>query len=391
MYYEGKIIRLTPSRSLDLAFAMIGLMRHVNLTAPLDLINVYVDQTNQTWAFKSIVRTNDVSNWMIERPIVDIRASRQMDKMVNVPSGLVNMAKDYLARSFWKKIDFLRDVLNYATPEASMIRRDNCPSNEATERMTYPKSVLNTLIGIRLSNYASLWDSRNAIEAIHAVCTPVLLERPDWLSKKESFRPCCNPGSSDTMKDGHRRVLETMLTILDNYCWNEGNRKTIPNQAEKGLLLDLIESLITLKCGNNFASTFIRRQCYEYARLEDVYHLSIPNYEMRFNIKNFTNTNNTIPEVRIDAFVDGLKHLSAEAALCLNVVVNKCNWGMFSEELLKKMKPQPLNEVAIYLKTNVTLQRWKYSRAKELLKKEDDGRWEGDPVPCCEAPCDAAY
>ena len=385
-------MRVSPSLEYDRALATIGLLRHVTDAVPVDAVCVYSNQTKQPYGIRQLTeKIGYYDHWYSEKPQKTIRDEKEDTKEYVIPNSLIKMTKDYIARSFWNQIDHLRGGDRICIDTGCCWDRGDM---NATVR-AFPKDVLNTIAGLRLSKYANLWDSKNAIAALHAVCVPDSFERPKYF-----FRD--NAPTTDVLKIEHKRNISILSTILSNYCWNATNRQSVPNQAEKNLLLDLIESLTILfglsSDGNRsgFFDNYARKQIYEFARTTDKLDRS---RNLRFLSAQGATFDTRVGQgswdlSRTNKYIEDIRHISAEAAICLRTVASDPNdprtYSFVPNPTeLAKLKPQPLNEVAIYLSIERNV-AWIKARKLQGYLQERERRENGECVcePCCaEDPC----
>lgn len=395
---------IPPEVELNRTFAAIGLLRHVTDAIPLDAIAVYLRQTDQRWMLGNMTKL--FSDWDVkDTPKID--SYNRSNREACIPNGIVKMTKDYMIRGFWQQVSHLRVKLG--STDGTVTAND-----DDIYVLRYPIQVLKTLAGLQLSQYGTLWDSRNAISAFHAACVPTTFDPPQWLNAKSRFYSIGDadesylPGSTDTMKIVHQRNLGLLFSILNNYMWSTTNRERIPNEAEKNILLDLIEAL-TIFCGGKqaanagFKFNYVRRQIYEYLRTSEfgTNTQTSANKFYRSLVRQIDPDNNSSYCVTgaIDAVINTYRHMSPEAAMILQAKANprcKAPWNGYdiNPDYLAKINPNPLREVAIYLKCECDIIKWKKMILKEKLRRIESGEAgcaDGcEPGMCVEAPCESS-
>lgn len=396
---------IPPEVELNRTFAAIGLLRHVTDAIPLDAIAVYLRQTDQRWMLGNMTKL--FSNWE-DKDIPKIDFYNRSNREAYIPNGIVKMTKDYMIRGFWQQVSHLRVKLG-KTEDGTVSADDK----DQIYVLRYPIQVLKTLAGLQLSQYGTLWDSRNAISAFHAACVPTTFDPPQWLNVKSRFYSIGEsdvsylPGSTDTMKIVHQRNLGLLFSILNNYMWSTNNRERIPNEAEKNILLDLIEAL-TIFCGGKqaanagFKFNYIHRQIYEYLRMSEfgTNAQTSTNKFCRYSVKQIDPDNNSEywANGAIDAVINTYRHMSPEAAMILQAKANtRCEapWSGYdiNPDYLAKINPNPLREVAIYLKCECDIIKWKKMILKEKLRRIESGEARcvgGMCDPGVEAPCESS-
>lgn len=389
------------------AFAVIGLMRRVKSATPLDLIINYLDATHKCCGSINDIVWDAIRSHDPERTSGDHISDNALRGHVPViPDGIYRMAKSYLVRRFWKNVKYLIDSrnLNYASYGTIYD-----PHANSTMARLYPKDVITVLGSLHINSNCNLWDARNAIANLHAVVTPTMFDTPKWAT----WRNCCDRlGSStvnrtqDLMAIGtpQARNIASLWCILTNYIWrNSDSQKDIPNDAEKEILLNLIEIFVIMFSGNiSFNDAYRFRQTYEYARIGSYMgttNVYVP-YEGRRNFLGLIRYSRTYNNEFVSTVVDALKHMSPEAALCINTLDrNWCGgarrwYGDGQEKLLMELNPAPINEVKVFLNTEFNIQIKKADAIKRVLEDLASGQlnripgYRGCGDAKCPEPCE---
>ena len=384
------------SSELARSFAVIGLLRHVKEATPTDMICTYITRTNQSWGLISKVHEVNCAKSNLKYQMT-VRDNHDADKLKQFPAGIVRMSKDYLIREFWKHIDHLRS--------SSCMRINNyCGQFGGSENgrllRLFPNEVLKVLRCIQINQSSRIWDARNAIGSLHAVCTPIMFEKPNWLLSTK-YGGKFDKTQFDVIRTPEERSLSALISVLDNYCWQVDNRAHIPNDAEKNILLDLIESLIVMFGCGQFAENFVLRQVYEYSRLQDSFggRKGLPNDFSVYQFRQFDDRQEINDHWRngVEMIIERLRHLSPEAAICTGYIGNNF-WDSVlvnNPDILKAQTPQPYREVSLYLKAELEVQRQKKNYAGRVLEAIKKGEFDpskisysgsGDDTEC-EAPC----
>lgn len=365
------------STALSRAFAAIGLLRLVKAATPPDLICTYILQSGQPCGFRCYV---DNTSWHkkigCQSDIPDITDTNEAARAITFPPGLAKMAKGYLARMFWKNV---RGLVQMAYKQKNEFLYGQRGDQPGLVKM-YPKEVCNVLNHIRVHSNSILWDARNAISDLHAVVTPTLLDKPTWKPGREVNLSMFAPLSSL-----QTRNLDALSCVLDNYCWNTGNQNQIPNDAEKTLLLDLVEAFIMMNCGN-YPETYRRRQTYEYARVGNAFSQGKEAKRIRESYL-YRPYNTTVDsysyEACVNNFVETLKHSSPEAAICMTVLKNPQLLSTVPQ-FSKPSVAVPINEVTAYLAAEICVEREKCETVDRLVDDFRRGRYRsGDGCGCC--------
>ena len=374
---------VAPDLEFDRALATIGLLRHVTDAVPLDAVCVYTNQTKHPYGIRRFTdRLGYCSYYCQERHQFTVDDEKEQSAPIVVPNSLIKMTKDYIVRAFWDQINHLRSS-DIICLDCQVGQSGGNSMREVLR--TFPKSVLNTISGIKISSYASLWDSKNAIEALHAACVPDSFDA--------AFCPDANR-TADIMRIEHRRNISQLLSVLNNYSWNANNRNNIPNEAEKKLLLDLIESLTIMFGGfegyrNGFFGNVERKKLYEFALKTDKLDRNRQTHVLTCRGDAFdTRVGGSWNHAYTNKYTEDTRHMSPEAAICLQTFAfepNDPRVTMFipNPVELKKLRPQPLNEVAIYLRNEANLAWVKAKHISEELERRKHYYDE-----CCEAPCE---
>ena len=377
------------STELARAFATIGLLRLVNGATPVDMVCTYIIRTKQPWGLRGKACEVNDKHETCEGQMT-IRNNRHADALKPFPDGIVRMAKDYLIREFWQHIDHLKNGPVLRTRErwygtTSGTNNTSCGINRLR---VFPKEVLQALRGIRINESSRIWDARHAIGALHSVCTPTMLDDPEWLLSKR-YEGRIDESHFDVIRNQEDRAITALLSVLDNYCWQTINRQSIPNDVEKGLLLDLIESLIIMFGPGTFAENYISRQIYEYARLSDTFAVKPDKIFSQCAINRFRDrilsTGNFDWSDGTRMILERLRHLSPEAAMCTGYIPEDDYWDsvlMNNPDVLKRQTPQPHREVAIYLKTELIVQSQKKNYADRIVEAIAKGEFKPDEIGC---------
>jgi len=394
------VVRASTERARS--FAMVGLLRQVKEATPLDMVCTYIIQTNQPWGLRD--RVDDLDWSKRDRTYcnaLSIRGNANADRLRRFPEGIVKMSKDYLIRMFWKQIDHLRSqaCMHVSASGIEFTKGDYrtgwCPTNVMR---TYPRAVLDALAACHIHHNSRLWDAQHAIGALHAVCTPLMLDRPSWV------RPGCgfeaDKRQFDTMKGNHSRAIACLESMLNDYCWNTNNRSHIPNDAEKNILLDLIECFLVMFGPESFANSFRARQVYEYCRIGDV--MSNQSCGCRrcgcgesADVSSGEVGYNSWARGRHEIF-EKLKHLSPETAICAGRLIDSYMRDLGTcVEVMREINPQPSKEVELFLRAEFEVQIQKEKASEEIRKQISEGRYGDDDryngrcscEPCEPAPC----
>jgi len=350
--------------TLARSFAAIGLMRKVTESTPYDLVFTYVYRHMRNSAPYWNLSDHAYFNSAKKESKTQLTVWEDNADKLRIPEGLKKMAKDYLIRTFWRNLTTIGSSLEvYRDPkrwvggvDVPVVRR-------------FPKNVLNVLGTLNINPGLRLWDARSAISDLHAVAVPKGTEyvEPDI----KSF---------DIMRAREIRNVGTLISILSNYSWNEGNRRTIPNEAERNIVLDLLDSLLTLFGCDSYTSSYGKRACYEYTiatgkdgicrNMVGPGGISIPKrIYARYG-------------VNVPAIVARLSRLTPEAALChpllsrgnLDSILNNFRYDSLNETVLEQTVPNPIPEVVAFLNAELTLQLMKSEVCKRALRDYNNGK-----------------
>lgn len=409
MYESSKIVRATVEQAR--AFATLGLLRLVTESTPTDLVCTYILRSRQSWGLKDRVR--EINKEKVGNTYRGGQMSCNQDHIANrikyLPEGIIRMTKDYLIRQFWKNIHHLT---SYNCMHVDAI---NIDSNGHRNARLFPKELLRAISAMHVNQSSRIWDLRHEIGTLHALCAPDFMEQPKWLA---SYRSCGRSDRSqfDAMSRREEMNIEALNSVFNNYYWQISNRQHIPNDAEKNILLNFIETFLIMFGPGMFHENFLSRQIYEYCRVNDIYSPN-PNgqkferyrtskYDPQVVVDEYYWTNG------IDQLLNWLKHLSPEAALCTGFL-NNDDWDglmVLKPDTLKSITPNPYREVSIYLKTEMAVQRQKTHYAKKIMEAVAKGEFDrekfGDtywghgkhsdaercyccePASCCDVPSD---
>lgn len=358
------------------AFAAIGLMRRVTAATPPDLVCTYILQSRQPGLMCYVFDiADDKNNWEV---ISTINRASASDRSITFPTGITKMAKNYLVRMFWKNIRSLNRLVHHVgcgyDPDYAGVK-------------IYPKEVCDVLGHIRVHSNSILWDTRNAIQDLHAVATPTMLDAPAWMTNNYAAK--VNKSMFSTLSDIQTRNLDALKCVLENYCWNTGNQHIIPNDAEKSLLLDLIECFMMLEVGD-YRRMYRIRQAYECARVGAVFGKA-SRIKKLSSTDLFGNNSEYVYEACANRFIEELKYSSPEAALCMQVLKNPgiiYNVPKFSKESITS----PINEVVAYLNAELCVENEKCEHVNRLIEEFKQGNYHRGygfchpEAECCEAP-----
>ena len=369
------------SAALARAFATVGLLRLVKSTTPPDLVCVYTIQTSQPYGLRSHINNiswskSDRSGWT---PTI-LRAN-ESSRPISFPPGLVKMAKDYLTRMFWRNV---KGLIRFATV------RETRYSYGLPYVPTYPKAICDVLSHIRVHSNSILWDARNAIVDLHAVATPTMLDAPSWKEGRRSY----DKSQFFPLQQNQVSNLNALQCVLDNYNWNSGNELSIPNEAEKKLLLDLIECFLMMNC-EDYPVAFRLRQAYEYARIGNAFGHDGMSKSMRdsWTFKSYQIRDGIYEsEAFISGIMERLKYTSPEAAICMTVLSGN-NPVYEIPGFSAAHVGAPINEVMAYLAAEINVERIKRDVVLRTIEDIKDGKYTGscgcDPY-CEEVPCEAS-
>lgn len=366
------------STELARSFATVGLLRHVTDATPIDMVCTYINRTGQPWGLKHLTR--NINEWTgsdkYEGKQLTIPESHRADRVKYLPEGIIKMSKDYLIRAFWKQIDHLKS--------GACMRVASSYRNEQGHMVTrlFPKEVVKTLGGLRINQTSRIWDARNEIGALHSVCTPTMLDKPYWL-KSTRYGGDADMSQFDVLRSNEERNLSALVSLLDNYCWQVNNRQQIPNDIEKGILLDLIECFLIMFGPNPFHESYVMRQVYEYARLQDSYvQRATPKAFSECACKRFDDRavydRYESWAKGVEGVIERLRNLTPQAAICAGYIGTDYWRGVMTNnsDVMKANNPQPLREVAIYLKLELDVQRMKEKYASRVIEAIRKGEFD---------------
>ena len=351
-------------------FATLNLLRKVNESVTDDVVVSYIDRK------------------MSGCCTYDVMTKGAQYGTVPFPDGIRKMTKDYLTRMFWKN---LRNI-TFRSLEGV-----NClwSSNKIRTVRKFPKKILHALDTVHIHSTSRLWDVKNAIDTLYSVVVP---KDVDGATYKDYFRSRAGIGT-DILSPKHIRVICALKSVLSNYMYANFDR-SIPNDAEKTLALDLLETLSILSDEVGFFSAYRARAAYAYAVTKNHdycnrYLDGIVSHMMKVTYYGLSHDVDQREEYAADVAL--LSHLSPNAAICNKILTvrGSVDRPYFTEsdidiEFLKKITPVPIPEVVVYLWTEINMQLRKLEIAKSVYRDFKNGKDVGGLIfygndPCCEA------
>lgn len=328
------------------AFATVGLFRKISETVPADLACIYV-LTHQ-------------------QPDIHLAVSKLIDDQANdkniindyvESSGIAQMAKDYLARQFWKNIKFI------TSPSCMKLRL-----SDGTRVRLFPRDLLRAIDGMYISPSSKLWNIRHQIRTLHSLAVREMSECDRWDISHQSI----NGTQLEAIHQRELNVMHSFHMALCEYGLSSVGKQHIPNSSEKDLLLDLIESMLVMFGPYDYMTNCASRQIYEYCRLNDddsIHKTHFHCHAIKCRTGRYCNTNAIYGfsswSDGVYAAVSKLQNISPEAALCAGNICNVFSSKICSipDQFLERHNPCPSREVAMYLKSELTLQREKMKLA----------------------------
>ena len=379
---------------LTRAFAVIGLMRRVKSATPIDLVVNYLEDTHSQGPRELIWQVIDANEPENSRNGDQIRESAMRGRSPMIPDGIYRMAKGYLINKFWQNIHYLMDSYHIRSNCHGSIE-DRYRNQPISALRLYPKEVINTLGGLKINSNCDLWEARNAIANLHAVVTPVMLDTPSWMKTQKYGQ------QSNLMAIGpsQARNVSALWCVLNNYLWKHDGSKDIPNDAEKEILLNLIETFVIMfggECDYSFSDLYKFRQTYEYARIGSFMSAS-PTKLGYGNGRGVYFGDETSCDGRafVPARIETLQYMSPEAALCIGDMTEggySYYYDSARSETFKRINPVPINEVKVFLNVEYVAQLKKRNAARDFMERMREGRaptrygYDAPceaPVPCC--------
>ena len=370
-------------------FATLGLLRKVNDSITNDVIISYIDRklTNCGGYPGSV-------------------ASEVIAGQASFSEGMKKMTREYLTNMFWKNLT----KCVYGTPYNLGYDggwHDGCRNDRCKEIKTirkFPVTILRAIDTIHISSALRLWDAKNAIETLHSVVVPKDPAVPSWKSANR-FGHSVDYTKFDVPNPRQLRTIGALRSILTNYLYNATNRRTIPNDAEKELAIDLAEIMNIMFDDVGFPMAYDIRSTYNYAIQQLTKSDSSSIFAKRWEENVFDHyarmvsipAANQTQGKNYVAVVSTLGHLSPNAALCNRLLEFSGNVSSpyvyepsMNVEFLKTITPVKIPEVVVYIFTELNLQITKLRLAQELYRRHRNGENIGgtilsDPcdVPCC--------
>lgn len=372
---------VSADEELSRAFATVGLLRHVVKATPIDQVCVYIVQTQVQYGgiFDRACRINqDVPGYCKWRNHMTINENEAADRVKIMPDGIVKMSQDYLIRTFWKQITHLTGKFCHNGGRRGW-NNEICGGPVSRIRI-FPKELLKTLSSMYVPNTGRIYDLRMAISALHAVATPTMLDAPEWVDHRDNIRYSYIKRYFEPMKNEHLRKIDAILNVLNDYLYQPQTKSDIPNDIEKNILLDLIESFLVMFGPRSFADNYVMRQTYEYFRLYDTLGTKSAKYRSYQYAFDWADPERYSKNDGIESTVFHLKNLSPEAAICMcdiNRFMSEYGfyWGALNPKMLEMIHPQPIPEVALYLKRELDTQRSKLKYSHKVLEAIRKGEY----------------
>ena len=355
------------------ALATLGLLRKVSDRVPMDLLYMYCQQTTSC-------RTSGI------RYLLDELTKKECVES-NIPSGLITMARDYLIRMFWTQMSHIRRIADYTYNDGRLPTRDS----EGGSYRLYPKSVLDVLKSINISDNFSLYDARNAVHDLHEAC--LACSKTVRLNENGKFDM---PDRRFTIERVHERVINSLRLLESRHRWNSTTRLFIPNDIEKEVLINIYEIFLMMFSELPFGAVVAFNDAYTRATkvTNDVTEARSPRVVGREDMWRLSKFGS--PESRWDRTAnvcDKLRNLTPEAAICLDFSTVSDSYSIRYNYLYTNVKEPVVPQVGIYLQTEYTAWKRKYRCAEAVRKKlfskgyrSYDGEC-AEEAPCVPAPC----
>ena len=357
------------------ALATLGLLRKVSDRVPMDLLYMYCQQTAGS-------RTSGIKYLLDELTKKECVES-------NIPSGLITMARDYLIRMFWTQMSHIRRIADYTYNDGRLPTRDS----ECGSYRLYPKSVLDVLKSINISDNFSLYDARNAVHDLHEAC--LACSKTVRLNENGKFDM---PDRKFTIERVHERVINSLRLLESRHRWNSTTRLFIPNDIEKEVLINIYEIFLMMFSELPFGAVVAFNDAYTRATkvTGEVTAAQSPRVIGREDMWRLSKFGS--PEARWDRTAnvcDKLRNLTPEAAICLDFSTVSDSYSIRYNYLYTNVKEPVVPQVGIYLQTEFTAWKRKYRYAEEIRKKLAGkgyrcGSYDGEccaeepaPAPCC--------
>ena len=352
------------------ALATLGLLRKVSDRVPMDLLYMYCQQT-------ASCRTSGIKYLLDELTKKECVES-------NIPSGLITMARDYLIRMFWTQMSHIRRIADYTYNDGRLPTRDrDCGSYRL-----YPKSVLDVLKSINISDNFSLYDARNAVHDLHEAC--LACSKTVRLNENGKFDM---PDRRFTIERVHERVINSLRLLESRHRWNSTTRLFIPNDIEKEVLINIYEIFLMMFSELPFGAAVAFNDAYTRATkvTGEVTAAQSPRVVGREDMWRLSRFGS--PESRWDRtsnVCDKLRNLTPEAAICLDFSTVCDHYSLRYNYLYTNVKEPVVPQVGIYLQTEYTAWKRKYRYAEEIRKKlfgKGYRSYDGECVEEAPAPC----
>lgn len=374
-------------------FATFGLLRKVNDSITNDVVISYIERKLD----------GNLASCSCAYPYG--LAGAVMCGQASFSEGIKKMTKEYLVNMFWK--NFAKCVYG-CRYNLGAVECGHGLGKEVKTIRKFPVQILRALDTVRIGSASRLWDAKNAIETLYSVVVPKDSSAPSWRKKDRFGYYTTEYDGFDVPNPRHIRTIGVMRSILSNYLYNAPNRRSIPNDAEKELAIDLAEIMSIMFDDIGFANAYNIRSTYNYA----IHQLSKSGPEATF-AKRWESTMFdcysrmiSVPQPNekdgksLVSIVSLLGHLSPNAALC-NQLLRLCGnlshpWqqeSTLNEEFLKSITPVKIPEVVVYIFTELNLQLTKLREAQDLFERYKRGENIGSMVYSCtdEECCDPDY
>lgn len=380
---------------LSRAYALIGLLRIVDDSVPLDLAYIYGANTSCELKYYIEDMSNLRHNSDKTNPYKMFNEGH--DQIIEIPTSIRKMVKEYLIRRFWKQLkhiscyswDLTDRVYNNGNGYASSRSR----SELIQYTLLFPKHVCNAVASMFVPDRGELTDMHNSINVLYATI----------FNPNNSKQYMSQPGTGTLGAAGIQKMRK-LADMVYNYIRSKENRGEMPTVIEKKILLDTLEIMLTMFGEWNFFDGLNARNVYEFKKASvDRYMAEKRNggtgSERRYgcccdSIRSYdVGRYGMISQISIET-----KFLTPNAALCVGNMFNPfrpcyCE-SSFLRDIGQKINPRPPIEVSLFMEEELRVQTAKdrYQKRKfpnsninpDLVAKDNDS---DQCEECIGVPC----
>lgn len=375
------------------AVVLLTLLRKVTDSTPYDQILIYAKNTSFPLYNLIMSGCTGTSDWC-STPYKDYQVADQLPK---ISVGTRRMARDYLVRKFWSQVMSVMDLIG---------GKGIIDPNKGSVRV-YPKFVHDAVASIMVPDRADLADIKSQSIALNSGIVREYATNADKYNYRLADSKRLYPDET-TFSYTNLKKLSNVFGIVNDYVHSMRAREEFPNAYDKDTLINLLEVLLALFGCARFG--FWENICtFRWVQDAIMFGTSEPPSD-----KVNGGPGGDPPPSRYGCcrdcdggyqrdsaiVVDVISKLTPEAVICVGNMMNNPLHPYSIEEnrvcfesyynmipLLKKITPNPLNEVRLFAESEWKVQYWKLRDWMDKHRAELDAKKKEEIKECCAEPC----